>query len=107
MFDGLSQVEHLDISHSPALTNLPAGVFDNLLNLETLTVRASRLQTLPAGVYDHFSRDRTSLNINHWNLLPPPSGKITITPASLEITEGTDYGALFHVNLVEGIRINT
>ncbi len=101
IFDGVFQVEHLEITHSPALTNLPAVVFDNLSNLKTLTLRARRLQTLPAGVYDHFSRDRTSLDINHWNLLPPPSGRITIKPASLEVTEGIDYFARFHVNLVE------
>ena len=98
IFDNLPNLETLTIWGSRSITTLPAGLFDNLPNLETLNIWNRSMTTLPAGLFDSLSVDRTRLNINFWHLLPYPSGKITITPASLEATEGT--GVRFHVNLV-------
>jgi hypothetical protein len=48
---GLQHVTVLDLSFNQ-LTSLPVGVFDKLINLNSLSLDSNQLTTMPAGVFD-------------------------------------------------------
>ena len=82
LFDDLSNVEAiqwLDVN----LTTLPAGVFDSLTNLTELQMEARALSSLPAGVFD---------NLTHLTDLVFSAGQLTSLPDGLfdNLTHLTD-----------------
>ena len=63
-FAGLSCLETLS-TRSTQLTNLPAGIFDDLANLQTLSLSDNRqLTNLPAGIFDELP-NLQKLYLNH------------------------------------------
>ena len=49
LFDGLTNLEHLDFDNSWIL-ELPAGIFDDLTNLKTLVLHSTKLPDIPCGI---------------------------------------------------------
>ncbi|GJQ65775.1 hypothetical protein Trydic_g11950 [Trypoxylus dichotomus] len=71
-FDGseLEQVVNLDLSNN-LLTELPSGVFRNMINLEYLNLSRNRLTSLPSDIFANNSRlSRIVLDRNDFHRLP-------------------------------------
>ena len=64
-FNSLISLKYLYLNYNDALTNLPAGVFDNLNSLTHLSLHNNALTNLPAGVFDNLS-SLTDLDLS-WN----------------------------------------
>ena len=73
-FAGLSGLTDLSLTNIYRLPALPAGVFNGLTNLTSLSVAYSRLASLPAGLFDQLA------NLNHLNLA---HNRLTSLPTDL------------------------
>ena len=60
-FDNLSNLQHLRLNGND-LTSLPSGIFDNLSNLQHLDLDRNDLTSLPSGIFDNLS------NLQHLDL---------------------------------------
>ena len=70
LFDGLSKLTSLTFNQS-YLQSLPQGIFDDLVNLRSLSINDNLLTTLPDGIFDNLN-NLVILNIddNKLNELP-------------------------------------
>ena len=70
VFDNLTKLDFLAL-HNTSLSNLPAGVFDNLTALRWLYLSDNSLSSLPAGVFDNLTAlESLSLENNSLSSLP-------------------------------------
>ena len=72
VFDNLINLEELNLGYN-GLTGLPDGVFDNLVNLEDLYLHNNNLNELPDGVFDNLA-NLEDLNLQKNNLNELPDG---------------------------------
>ena len=54
MFDGLDNLQELDLSHNN-LSELPPGLFNGLSNLQSLHLQYNKLRRLPPDAFDGLS----------------------------------------------------
>ena len=71
-FDGLSNLNGLDLQHNQ-LTTLPDGVFDDLANLGWLRLNDNQLTALPAGIFANMTKVK-SLYLRRNSLTAVPAG---------------------------------
>ncbi len=83
IFDDLINLNTLDLSRNQ-ISALPAGVFDQLANLETLRLQNNRLASLPDGIFDRLMNLRNEVELSG----NPLSIEISLSPTILEVAEG-------------------
>ena len=70
IFDNLTNLQVLWLSGNP-FSSLPAGIFDNLTNLTTLLLNENPLSSLPAGIFDNLTNlTQLALATTQLNSLP-------------------------------------
>ena len=71
--DGLSSLEELIVQSNSRLTELPAGIFDDLSSLTTLQIGANAISTLRSDVFSNLS-SLTTLGVTYNQLTALPAG---------------------------------
>ena len=77
LFDGLTKLTSLTFSDS-YLQSLPTGIFDDLENLRSLSINENLLTTLPDGIFDNLNR-LVILNIDDNQLTELPENVFSNT----------------------------
>ena len=71
--DGLSSLEELIVQSNSRLTELPAGIFDDLSSLTTLQIGGNAISTLRSDVFSNLS-SLTTLGVTYNQLTALPAG---------------------------------